>query len=596
MGNFLSGLIVQVGQRLRGDRLRRSAEPKSPQMERWTYDGFSGGQHWVKSTTTGKRMAGKPSTNGALVLGESVRFVGGTIDQMPHREPTEVVLPASTPMGKVIAVSLDGLTVPTPSLSRVGGHVPKPLAAAVDGDRLYASKTGKDKRSWVLGSTTQQVWWDKTDKEFKAVTFPNNYWERVWKGNGFWFSKPSLVTRNSQSSSVTETSSSKRTLDLSERQAFVPAIELPVASIELIFLGDRWVFPGSFYQRDEVESLETWDYEAGIYVGFPPPCGAPSLKPYVPEPDLIRTSVYDGRRIVDAFASTVMGLVAYLRSTGINCTGYRFRNEPGQPLRTTAYDGPSSGPPGAKWTDTWDGWLDLVEFVTDPLPPPLPPPEPAPPQPACSAPPSNPTAPPGTAERRALRVTWTYEYRLNIPDVFLKPSGLLKRNWKWEETSNRRTQDGAEVYNNKTYDIDVWLPVVADKTGEAVIVVNLKKSGTETASLEEKWYWSPSGNTLVELDAAIFRPVLVDALEIRDQGRLFWTPKPVPDLIVPTTGDPYLARVVRPEGDKIPTEKNQLVLMEEWLIPSGTKTTKKEKVYALKIPEESKIDWYSFHP
>ncbi len=564
-------------------------------MERWVYDGFSGGQHWVKSTTTGKRVAGKPATNGALVLGESVRFVGGAIDQMPHREPEPIDFPASTPMGKVIGVSLDGLTTPTPSLSRVGGHVMRPLPAAVDGEKLYGSKTGRDRRSWVVGSTEQQVWWDKDDKEFKAVTFPNGYWKRVWKGNGFWFSDPSIFADSSQSTTVTETSSSKRTLEVAERKAFVPAPSTPTASIELIFLGDRWVFAGTFYQKDEIESLETWDYEAGIYVPPPPPCGAPSFKPYVPSPDLPVWTVFNGVSIQTLQASTVMGQVAvYNQGPGFTCSGYRFLSEPGRPLRTSAYSGPASGPPGANWTNVGGRYIDLVEFVLNPLPPPLPPPEPPAPSPACGAP--TPTTPPGTSERRALRVTWVYEYRLNIPDVFLKPSGLLKRNWKWEETSNRRTQDGAEVYNTRTYDIDVWIPVVADKTGEAVIVVNLKKTGTETATLQEKWYWSPSGNTLVELDAAVFRPILMDALEVRDQGRLFWTPKPTPDLIVPTTGDPYLARVVRPEGDKIPTEKNQLVVVEKWLIPSGTKTTKKEKIFALKLPEESKIDWYSFHP
>ncbi len=568
-------------------------------MERWTYDGFSGGQHWVKSTTTGKRVAGKPSTNGALVLGESVRFVGGAIDQMPHREPEPIDFPASTPMGKVIGVSLEGLTTPTPSLSRVGGHVARPLPAAVDGKQLYGSKTGRDRRSWVVGSTEQQVWWDKEDKEFKAVTFPTGFWRRVWKGNGFWVSDPSLVTRDDYSSTVEETSSSKRVLEVSERKAFVPGIDVPVASIELIFLGDRWVFPGTFYQKDQVESLETWDYEAGIYVGFPPPCGAPALKPYVAEPNEPSRSIYNGKRIphYEGFL-TPTGWMALWNSgpSPSRAVGYRFHGETA--TRTTNYTGPDSGPPGAVFSQpTADGThVGLIYLVLSPPLPILPPPDPAPPQPACGAPPSNPTAPPGTAERRALRVTWTYEYRLNIPDVFLKPSGLLKRNWKWEETSNRRTQDGAEVFNTKTYDIDIWIPVVADKTGEAVIVVNLKKTGTETASVQEKWYWSPSGNTLVELDAAVFRPILMEALEIRDQGRLFWTPKPVPDLIVPVTGDPYLARVIRPEGDKIPTEKNQLVSVEKWLIPSGTKTTKKEKMFALKLPEESKIDWYSFHP
>ncbi len=614
----LAGLLEAVGRRLRLDR----QEAKPAQV--WRYDGFRQGRHWVRSGTEVRSAV--PTTNGAVEVGQPVRLVGSRFDGLPFRAKDLDIFPSSTPLGRVVAAVNAPVGADPVYPVRVGGHIPGPIGVDLAGVDLLVSKTGRGRRDWVVATEFEQVWWFQEPGdpgEWRSADLVGP-WKRAWAGNGFWWSEPFVWVDRSDTSSLTETERSKKTITQTESLNYSGTQPYSPASVSLVHLDQVAIFAGTFYEKDREEWLETWEYDADVYVPPPIPCDPPppprpaggpayesldvglSYDRYFGEEGRWFTVVVPRARLGNPSPTRfttrlnqVLGEFAAYNGIPSGVTGWVIGGDPSKTQYPTShfrFPAPSASalPPGF-WQPVdglnWD-YVGRIQLIVSPPPPPAPPPEPAP-APVCTPPPTPPV--PGINVRR-LQVTWDYEYRLQIPAVHLKRSGALARDWKWIETQSRRTLDGVEQYNNKTYDIDVWIPIVADKTGNAVIVLNLIKNGNATAVLQKKLYWSPSGNTLIELNLAVFEPILFEGIAVYDKGILAVNTKDVPDLIVPASGNPYLARVTRPAQAEAPTTEGKTLTVQLWELPSGALTTKTERVRSLQIAEDKAIDWYSFHP
>ena len=587
---------------------------------------------WLIETPNGGRVTVSTDFNSAVITssllpiqGAGQRSRASSVNACLCRPLVQVPPDDELPTGGRIAAAVDSPigTAPNISPSRVGGHVPSPFPVDLVGQDLFVSKMGKRKRQWVVASFFGQVWWDEDLGEFQLAEF-TGMWSRAWAGNGFWWSKPFVWVDRSDTSSLTETERSKRTITQAESLNYSGTQPYAPASISLIHLGHSVIFEGTFYEKDREEHLETWDYDADVYVPPPQPCDPPppprpsggpayeyldvalSYDRYFGEEGRWWTVVVPRAklgnpaptRFTTRIDQVLTDFAAY-NAIPANVTGWIISGDPSKtqyPISHFRFAAPTATvlPPGFWQPVDAINWsrVGRIKLITSPPPPALPPPEPAP-APVCTPPPTPPV--PGINVRR-LQVTWDYEYRLQIPGVHLKRSGALARDWKWAETQARRTLDGVEQYNNKTYDINIWVPIVADKTGNAVIVLNLIKTGNATAVLQKKLYWSPSGGTLTELDLAVFEPILFEGIAVYDKGILTINTKDVPDLIVPEDGNPYLARVTRPVQAEAPTTEGKTLTVQFWDLPSGALTTKTERVRSLKIPEDKQIDWYSYHP
>ena len=93
----------------RASQLRRTSPNRAlaESAHTYTYDGYRLGRHWVRRGD-GTTFAGKLITNGAIAIGDRVRFANRQIDAMPHLVRTPQLEPkplTTTPFeGEVMVI------------------------------------------------------------------------------------------------------------------------------------------------------------------------------------------------------------------------------------------------------------------------------------------------------------------------------------------------------------------------------------------------------------------------------------------------------------------------------------------------------------
>ena len=103
--------LRQLGCRAQRQRLQgKGADGKNAEGYTYTYQGRRNGHHWVRRNDS-KTFNGRLITNGAIAIGQRVRFSNGHIDAMAHlpRQPQRDSPTSSTPpfKGELIVIFIN---------------------------------------------------------------------------------------------------------------------------------------------------------------------------------------------------------------------------------------------------------------------------------------------------------------------------------------------------------------------------------------------------------------------------------------------------------------------------------------------------------
>jgi hypothetical protein len=539
-------------------------------------------------------------------VGDSVRFQDGAIDQMPHRVREEEITPTSTPELSVAAIAQVAIGDPSRP-SRVGGHVPPRPANVENGE--FVSKTGRRRDEWIAASRVKNYYWNKTTKAFQGFEFvdidqPATFGDIHWLGYGYlisdWYRKEPKV--NTESTVVSGPGGAIVT---------TTKIESGPAEILAVRLNQTVTFAGTYYFR-KVKRVETPTVEEPSGDPYVPPITTPACTPVCvpsgpPQPAeryLVETgtmfvnggtisthsqggTVYQGGGW-DYFLKLYYGSPLPVPTPPVSIDQLRAK------LPNAVFE-----PGPANYSESYKQPLTYVKHYEVGRPyqpeectcPPSPAPAPAPsPTPA-----PTPAPIPGPS---GVKLTEDVEFRLIFEAIDLKPG--LARPYKWEEESHREAIDGVQTAKTQSQTVDMWLPLVTNEAGNAVIAVQV--SGTSTAPtpppLNVQYWWSAPGSTgVTNLSRVDFEPIFFSRFTPGGQGVIAQERQPVPDLLTPEGKPAYLARVKVPTGEEKPPDRaDRLMSVEFWSIPQGVKTVRKLKVKTLRIPEGTPIKDYSYHP
>lgn len=575
--------------------------------DQYIYLGYINGSHKVRNQRTGKTYNADKITTGGIPLSSVVKFLGKKIDSKPYRKTETPDNPGYSFIGEVVAISPYPITKPDDdpeNLARVGGHIPSPLKTIANTDRPKVSKTGKNKNEWISGNQFGNYYWDKETKEFKTFSFyPEvivNAWDKLpynltWIGYGFLFGIyrkiPPITETNTTVVSKLTTTSTKR--------------EECQADLIVINLNSKVRYTGTFFE----ELITTFtkpgdpDYDPGDPYANPPPSCTPVCVPAGPAVSGIADSA-------DYYYKYTAG------DSGNFFTALQiapFTDNPTKSQIQSAYTA-KYGQYGAVSVEFTYSFIEasrgdsgerktIYEFkakykspysfvpkncVCNPDPPPPPPPPNVPPPPVAPNPPG-------------AKSTEKYTLDILINNIAMK-TGVLKP-YKWYEYYYKEMTDNDVTLKQDKRIIDMWIPLVKNEKGDAVIVMNIFQNTTVANPPDPSiayYYYGVGSTTPVSLNSAIFQPIFFKSIAIKTGAKIVREDNPLPDLITLEGKDPYLARVVYPDLDdpeaKQPDVKDVIMDLEMWAIPSGTKTTKKVKVKSLKIVEDGAIPHYSYYP
>lgn len=521
---------------------------------------------------------------------------------VPHDEELPLLL-------KIAAIAQVPIGDPE-APSRVGGHTsPRP---ADIGYGEFVSKIGKQKDEWIAASEEENYYWNKTAQAFAAYRF----WEELrtsrpalnWLGYGY------FISDWNRKEPVTRTES---TVVSGPGGSIVTTTKIESCDVEIVAirLNQQVSFSGTYYFK-RIKRVETPTIEEPSPDPYVPPTPVPACTPTCkpagpPQPGekyLIiegRLYTYGGTHWTSwagegtSFATT--NLNDFCRASGL-FPGQFSQFSLDQIVQAAIKSGAAQAIPDLKQPGTLgSGSLQTIHLFLYGIGRPYQPEEctcPPSPAPAPAPSPTPAPTPAPTPGPTGVKLTEDVEFRLIFESVDMKTG--LSRPYKWEEESHREATDGVQTAKTQSQTVDMWLPLVTNEKGDAVIAVQV--SGTSTAPTPppptvQYWWSGPGATGFTNLDRAIFEPIFFEQFTPGGQGVIAQVRRPVPDLLTPEGQSPYLARVQVPTSpETTPDASGQRMPVDFWTLPQGAQTTKEFQVKALQIDQGTPIYDYSFHP
>ncbi len=577
----------------------------------------------VIETPNGGRVTAGGDFGGATIPGSTVpiapsgqRTIASSTTGCYCRPLAQIPFDDDLPfIGRIVGIAEEAIEEsPGGQLVRVGGHVASPMPSAAYTPALYVSKTGKDKRYWISGGQTKNYWFDKSTGNLSTYEWPPNkqIFDLNWLGYGRWIT--GWEKRGDLQITDTTTVSEGGAITTTIREEACPALIHAINLNEVVDCTGTYLFkktkivetpteagapPNPYEPPPQVpvcvpvctptgpaQPAEQYKIIAGTLWGSATvPAGATVPGPYLTQESLSPEGNLNDLFVKVCWASGLFGppnqrfsfsheelIAAYAKLNGPVTYDLKTKSSGGFSVNITIY--------GTRAPYTPENCVCPPPPAPAPSPTPTPTPEPTP-------------APTG------VKVKESSEYRVLFSAVQMRPG--LNRPYKWEETNYREAVDGVETIKTQSQTVDLWMPLVTNEAGTAVICVQV--SGTSTAPTPPPltvryWWFAPGTDTPVELDRSIFEPIFFTTFAPQKQGTIQMERKPTPDLITPIGGDPYLARVRRPVVAEDPNPARQMARMtvDFWAVPTGANTTRKERVRSLKLSEGKDVLWYSYHP